>query len=93
MEFDLKYAGYVERQEQQVARQRRLAEKRIPVQLDYATIRHLRYEAREKLSRVRPLTLAQASRISGITPADIALVLAHLEGGGAVQGSKFKVQS
>jgi tRNA uridine 5-carboxymethylaminomethyl modification enzyme len=94
VEFDLKYAGYVERQEQQVARQRRLAEKRIPLQLDYAAIRHLRHEAREKLSRVRPLTLAQASRISGITPADIALVLAHLEGGsGAVQGSTFKVQS
>ncbi|HEY2411527.1 MAG TPA: tRNA uridine-5-carboxymethylaminomethyl(34) synthesis enzyme MnmG [Pirellulaceae bacterium] len=78
--FDLKYEGYVARQEQQVARQRRLADKRIPERFDYARIRHLRFEAREKLTRVRPVTLAQASRISGITPADVALVMAHLEG-------------
>src|SRR5207253_11345269 len=57
-----------------------LADKRIPERFDYATIRHLRFEAREKLTRVRPVTLAQASRISGITPADVALVMAHLEG-------------
>jgi tRNA uridine 5-carboxymethylaminomethyl modification enzyme len=76
--YDLKYAGYVSRQEQQVARQRRLAEKRIPANFDYASIRHLRTEAREKLARIRPLSLAQASRISGITPADVALVLTHL---------------
>jgi tRNA uridine 5-carboxymethylaminomethyl modification enzyme len=78
--YDLKYAGYVSRQEQQVARQRRLAEKRIPESFNYQSIRHLRTEAREKLSRIRPLSLAQASRISGITPADVALVMAHLEG-------------
>jgi tRNA uridine 5-carboxymethylaminomethyl modification enzyme len=78
--FDLKYEGYVSRQEQQVERQRRLADKRIPERFDYARIRHLRFEAREKLTRVRPVTLAQASRISGITPADVALVMAHLEG-------------
>jgi tRNA uridine 5-carboxymethylaminomethyl modification enzyme len=78
--YDLKYEGYVARQQEQVARQRRLADKRIPQHFDYALIRHLRFEAREKLTRVRPVTLAQASRISGITPADIALVVAHLEG-------------
>jgi tRNA uridine 5-carboxymethylaminomethyl modification enzyme len=77
--YDLKYEGYVGRQEQQVARQKRLAEKRIPESFDYARISHLRTEAREKLLRVRPVTLAQASRISGITPADVALVLAYLE--------------
>lgn len=81
--FDLKYEGYVSRQEQQVARQRRLADKRIPERFDYARILHLRFEAREKLTRIRPITLAQASRISGITPADVALVMAHLEGRGA----------
>ncbi|HEX5105968.1 MAG TPA: tRNA uridine-5-carboxymethylaminomethyl(34) synthesis enzyme MnmG [Pirellulaceae bacterium] len=80
---DVKYAGYVSRQEQQVARQRRLADKRIPESFNFAGIRHLRIEAREKLTRIRPVTLAQASRISGITPADVALVLAHLEGRGA----------
>jgi tRNA uridine 5-carboxymethylaminomethyl modification enzyme len=77
---DLKYAGYVSRQEQQVARQQRLADKRIPETFDFARIKHLRTEAREKLVRIRPVTLAQAGRISGITPADMALVLAHLEG-------------
>jgi tRNA uridine 5-carboxymethylaminomethyl modification enzyme len=78
--YDLKYEGYVARQQQQVARQQRLADKRIPEWFDYARILHLRFEAREKLTRVRPVTLAQASRISGITPADVALVMAHLEG-------------
>jgi tRNA uridine 5-carboxymethylaminomethyl modification enzyme len=78
--YDLKYEGYVNRQEQQVARQRRLSDKRIPENFDFARIRHLRTEAREKLARIRPVTLAQAGRISGITPADMALVLAHLEG-------------
>ena len=80
VEYDLKYEGYVNRQQQQVARQKRLADKRIPESFDFASIRHLRTEAREKLGRIRPVTLAQASRISGITPADMALVLAHLEG-------------
>jgi tRNA uridine 5-carboxymethylaminomethyl modification enzyme len=75
---DTKYAGYIMRQEQQIQRQRRLAEKRIPDDLDYAQVRHLRSEAREKLNRIRPHTLAQASRISGITPADVALLMTHL---------------
>lgn len=78
--YDLKYAGYVQRQELQVARQKRLEHKKIPESFDYRTIQHLRFEAREKLTRIRPITLAQAGRISGITPADMALVLAHLEG-------------
>jgi tRNA uridine 5-carboxymethylaminomethyl modification enzyme len=90
--YDLKYEGYVSRQEQQVARQKRLADKRIPLAFDYSAILHLRAEAREKLSRIRPITLAQASRISGITPADVALVMAHLEGRG-VQVSKLKVSN
>ena len=60
--------------------QQRLAEKRIPASFDFASIAHLRAEAREKLARVRPESLAQASRISGITPADLALVMIHLGG-------------
>ena len=63
----------------EVARQRRLSDKRIPANFDYSRLSQLRFEARQKLSRVRPVTLAQAGRISGITPADIALLLAHLE--------------
>ncbi|HEY2839020.1 MAG TPA: tRNA uridine-5-carboxymethylaminomethyl(34) synthesis enzyme MnmG [Pirellulales bacterium] len=75
---DVKYAGYVARQEVDIDRQRRLAEKRIPANFNYAAIGQLRAEAREKLSRVQPASLAQASRISGITPADLALVMVHL---------------
>jgi tRNA uridine 5-carboxymethylaminomethyl modification enzyme len=78
--YDIKYSGYVFRQEQQVARQKRLADKRIPENFDYAAISHLRTEARQKLQRIQPVDLAQASRISGVTPADLALLLAHLEG-------------
>ena len=78
--YDAKYAGYIDRQEIDVARQRRLAERRIPTDLDFATVRHLRAEAREKLARIRPSNLAQAGRISGITPADLAVLIAHLQG-------------
>jgi tRNA uridine 5-carboxymethylaminomethyl modification enzyme len=78
--YDVKYSGYVARQHQEIARQKRLAEKRIPRSFDFQSISHLRHEAREKLARVQPANLAQASRISGITPSDVALVLAHLEG-------------
>lgn len=79
---DLKYAGYVSRQEAEVDRQRRLAAKRIPASFDYSRIVHLRAEAREKFCRIRPVDLSQASRVTGITPADIALVMIHLEGKG-----------
>ena len=77
---DVKYAGYVARQEVEIARHHRLAERRIPEAFDFSRITHLRAEAREKLSRVRPVSLAQASRIAGITPADVALLMIHLGG-------------
>jgi tRNA uridine 5-carboxymethylaminomethyl modification enzyme len=76
--WDVKYSGYVARQEIDVERQRRLAEKRIPTGFDFAAIVQLRTEAREKLSRIQPTSLSQAARISGITPADLALVMVHL---------------
>ena len=78
--WDVKYAGYVARQEADIARQRRLARRRIPVDFDFGSVAHLRAEARERLSQVRPANLAQAGRISGITPADVAVVMIHLEG-------------
>ncbi|MBN2579361.1 MAG: tRNA uridine-5-carboxymethylaminomethyl(34) synthesis enzyme MnmG [Pirellulales bacterium] len=78
--YDAKYAGYIIRQEAEIGRQRRLAARRIPANLDFHTVRHLRQEAREKLTRIRPADFAQAARISGITPADLALLLIHLEG-------------
>jgi tRNA uridine 5-carboxymethylaminomethyl modification enzyme len=77
---DAKYAGYLAREDLDAERQRRLADKRIPDGFDFAGIRQLRTEAREKLARVQPTSLAQAGRISGITPADLALVMVHLEG-------------
>jgi tRNA uridine 5-carboxymethylaminomethyl modification enzyme len=76
---DIKYSGYLARQQLDVERQRRLSEKRIPANFDFHALRQLRVEAREKLAKVQPASLAQASRISGITPADLALVLVHLE--------------
>jgi tRNA uridine 5-carboxymethylaminomethyl modification enzyme len=75
---DLRYAGYISRQQSEVERQNRLAQKRIPSAFNYSELAQLRAEAREKLSRVRPHNLSQASRISGITPADIALLMVHL---------------
>ncbi len=81
VECDIKYAGYIARQDVDIARQKRLAEKRIPESLDYDSIKQMRAEAREKLAKIRPTSLAQASRISGITPADVALLMTHLEGG------------
>ncbi len=77
--IDAKYAGYIGRQREQVERFRRLEDKRIPVDLAYREIPQLRAEAREKLERVRPLSLGQAGRISGISPADIATLLIHLK--------------
>jgi tRNA uridine 5-carboxymethylaminomethyl modification enzyme len=79
--YDIKYAGYVDRQQEEIDRHRRLADKKIPSGFDYALIRPLRTEAKQKLSKIRPLTLDQAQRISGITPADISLVMAHLKAG------------
>jgi len=84
VEIDQKYAGYISRQQIEVDRQSRLSHKRIPDSFSYDGIVHLRAEAREKLSRVRPLNLSQASRITGITPADVALLIVHLDGKGKV---------
>ena len=80
--IDLKYAGYVARQTVEVERQHRLASKRIPQGFDYSRLVQLRAEAREKFERIQPVDLSQASRISGITPADIALLMVHFDGGG-----------
>jgi tRNA uridine 5-carboxymethylaminomethyl modification enzyme len=80
IENDIRYAGYVALDRERLERQRKHAERPIPEGFDYAGVRHLRAEAREQLDRIRPRTLGQAGRVSGITPADLALVLLHLEG-------------
>ncbi|GAB4141490.1 MAG: tRNA uridine-5-carboxymethylaminomethyl(34) synthesis enzyme MnmG [Thermogutta sp.] len=79
--YDIKYAGYLSREDAAVERQRRLERKRIPADLDYSCVPHLRAEAREKLGRIRPWNFAQAGRISGITPADLAVLAVYLEKG------------
>ncbi len=85
---DAKYSGYIARQEADVERQRRLAGRRIPAGFDYHALGHLRMEARERLAQVEPVDLAQASRISGITPADLAVLMVHLEGRGRRRAPK-----
>jgi len=79
--IDAKYEGYLAKQERLVANLRTLEKKKMPEDLDYNGIEHLRPEAKEKLSAFRPSTLAQASRISGITPADITVIQIHLKKG------------
>lgn len=74
IEIDLKYEGYIARQETAVERLRASEEKRIPLTLNYESIASLRVETRQKLAKIRPETLGQASRISGVTPADLALI-------------------
>jgi len=79
VETRIKYAGYIDRQERQVARLKRMEDVRIPQQIDYDAIHGLTAEAREKLNRVRPVSLGQASRISGVTPAAIMAIQVHLK--------------
>ena len=79
VEIELKYAGYLERQTIEVERVRRYDERRLPAALDYETIAGLRTEARQKLLRFRPETVGQAGRLAGVTPADIAILLVHVE--------------
>ncbi len=79
--YDAKYEGYLVRQQIDIDRQLRLAVRKIPASVDFTKVLHLRAEAREKFERVRPVDLAQAGRISGITPSDLAILTIHLEGG------------
>ena len=74
-----KYAGYIERQRREVERAKRLEERRIPDEFDYETMVGMRKEAQEKLKRFRPATVGQASRIQGVNPADISVLLVYLE--------------
>ncbi len=79
VQIEAKYAGYIEKQQVEVARFRRLEDRRIPASLDYHGLVGLRAEAQEKLSRVRPATVGQASRLAGVNPADISVLLVHLK--------------
>ena len=83
IEIDIKYSGYIDRQELEIAKFKNLEDKRIPESFDYSRIPSLRTEAKVKLSKVRPATLGQAARISGVSPADIAIVMVWLKRGTA----------
>ena len=79
VEISVKYAGYIQRQTQEVAELRRMEGRALPEDLDYAAIQGLRLEAREKLGAIRPLNLGQAARVSGVSPADVAALMIYLE--------------
>ena len=81
VEIAIKYAGYIDRQEIEVEKMRSMEEKQIPSWLEYERVTGLRTEARHKLAQIRPATVGQASRISGISPADISLVLVAMKRG------------
>ena len=79
VEVRIKYDGYIKRQNRQVEEFRRLESRKLPADLDYETVTGLRLESRQKLNRIRPENFGQASRISGVSPADIAALMVFLE--------------
>ncbi|MDM5196479.1 tRNA uridine-5-carboxymethylaminomethyl(34) synthesis enzyme MnmG [Bacillus hominis] len=81
VEIQIKYEGYIEKSLQQVERMKKMENKKIPVDIDYDAISSLASEARQKLKDVRPLSMGQASRISGVNPADVSILLIYIEQG------------
>ena len=79
VEIELKYEGYIERQSRQVEQYKKMEKKLLPVDIDYDEVPSLRIEARQKLKEFRPVSVGQASRISGVSPADISVLLVYLE--------------
>ena len=75
---DIKYAGYVKRQLAEVQKYEKLESKQLPIDINYKDVKGLRIEAAQKLDKIRPLTIGQASRISGVNPADISVLLIYL---------------
>ena len=88
VEIAVKYAGYIRRQEGEVKKFKTLEDKMIPPSLDYALVPSLRLEARQKLSKIRPATVGQAARISGVSPADISILLVSLKRWGSSKEHK-----
>ena len=77
--IQIKYEGYIKLQEQQVEKFKKLEKKILPEHINYEQIKGLRLEARQKLNQIRPNSVGQASRISGVSPADISVLLIYLE--------------
>lgn len=89
VEIEVKYEGYIEKQLQQVERLKKMEKKRIPEDIDYDTIHGIANEAKQKLNQIRPISIGQASRISGVTPADISILLVYLEHYNKVTAAKY----
>ena len=79
LDIEVKYEGYINKARKQAANMQKMEEVRLPEDLDYNTLEHLSLEARQKLNKVRPLTIGQASRISGVNPADIMVLSIYLK--------------
>ena len=79
MEIKIKYDGYIKRQIQQVNMSGKLEKIKIPENIDYSKIQHISTETRDKLAKIRPVTLGQASRIGGVKPADISVLMIMIE--------------
>ena len=79
VEIQVKYAGYIQRQLRQVEQFRKEEDRALPPDIDYQQITGLRLEARQKLAAIRPMNLGQASRVSGVSPADMAVLMIYLE--------------
>jgi len=86
VETRIKYEGYIDRQEHQVEKLKRMEDVRLPKEIDYLAVHGLTTEVREKLGRVRPFSLGQASRISGVTPAAIMAIQVHLKASAGHEG-------
>jgi len=81
VEIQIKYEGYIKKSNEQVAKMLKMEDKKIPVDLDYDAVPSIAYEAREKLKKIRPISIGQASRIAGVNPADISILLVYIEQG------------
>ena len=79
VDINIKYDGYIKRQMRQVEQFKKMESRKIPDNIDYDKIESLRIEARQKLKEIRPLSIGQASRISGVSPADVSVLLVYLK--------------
>ena len=79
VEIQIKYAGYIEKQLMHVERLQKMEKKKLPEDIAYNEVQGLAIEAKQKLEKIRPMSIGQASRISGVTPADISILLVYLE--------------
>jgi tRNA uridine 5-carboxymethylaminomethyl modification enzyme len=87
VEISVKYAGYIDRQELEVKKFKKFEDKAIPDTFDYSTVPSLRLEARQKFAKIRPATIGQAARISGVSPADISILMVWLKRSAGANGS------